>query len=60
MFIEIHAEKIICCAIKLVSICDEAIISLVCEFSKNKNLIKTMLDAYSQLVIIHSGFAIEK
>ena len=42
-----------------VSIFDETIISWACDFSNQELLSKMMLNAYSQVFITHSGFAVE-
>ena len=42
-----------------VSIFDETIISWACDFSNQELLSKMMLNAYNQVFITHSGFAVE-
>ena len=50
----------LCCAIKtMYPFSDEIIISWVCDFSTQEILSKMMLDAYSQLFMTHSGYAVE-
>ena len=41
-----------------VSIFDDTIISMACDFSNQEILSKMMLNAYSQVFITHSGFAV--
>ena len=47
------------CHKNFVSIFDETIISRACDFSNQEILSKMMLNAYSQVFITHSGFAVE-
>ena len=46
------------CHKNFVSIFDETIISRACDFSNQEILSKMMLNAYSQVFITHSGFAL--
>ena len=47
------------CHKNFVSIFDETIISRACDFSNQEILSKMMHNAYSQVIITHSGFAVE-
>ena len=47
------------CHKKIVFIFYETIISRACDFSNQEILSKMMLNAYSQVIITHSGFVVE-